>query len=136
VWLIFLSIAMFVLAIVTFAKGKLQVGNRWVAKGGPAYGAAVVLLFPLPCSLGALFLIGAICAMNGQFFGEDDLERFLTRHELAVILLHVGVNTLFITLAFAIALLGAKDPRDLEEEERRQNSEADDWDDDEPPPRY
>lgn len=130
----FMGGGMIVLAIITFVKGKLQISHRWVVSGTPAYVAAAILLFPLPCSIGAAILAALFVMSQGQFVDPADFERWLRQHEVALSVFALSIQVMLICVAFTIAVTGARDPAEIEDEERRRDAEErrrrDRWDDD------
>lgn len=124
-YLILFHISLAVVAIVCFVKGKLQISPRWVATGAPAIFAGVILLLPFPLTLVILVLVSLIIGRQGGW-NPVELERWGDDHGFAFVLMILGITGVCLSLSFLIAMLGARDPAELEKERPRR----DDWDDD------
>lgn len=118
-YLIAFHITLFVIAILCFVKGKLQISHRWVATGAPAYLAGVILLLPFPLTVVILALMGVIIGRNAAILGPMDGQRLEDTFGLPFFLGTIGVTTACLCIAFFIAMFGARDPEEVEREERR-----------------
>jgi hypothetical protein len=106
-YLVLFHISLFVVAILCFVKG-------------------IVLLLPFPLTVVTLVFVTLAIGIQGNLWDPQDLYHY----EAAFFFIVLGITTTCLSLAFLIAMAGARDPEEIEKERRRRRDDWDDeWDD-------